>query len=348
MMRIMNVMLSAGVGGLEAVAFQYARVLASAGCESAMVVNRRSPCEAPDDVMLFRAPGASLRNPFNPLAVARAVRTFRPDVVIGHGSRGADFCKSPLVRAAASGRCRFVGALHGENAKHFHGLDHVIAVSETLRAGTIAKYGFAPERISAVPNAVAVPDMTEGTRREPQDGTPIIGFLGRFDPCKGLDVLLEACALLKGKGLRFRLVVGGAGPKEADLKARSGRLGLTEDVRWLGWVSNKQSFFSQVDAVVLPSREEGLPLALLEAMSFVRAVVVSDCPSMKEVVEGAACGLVVPRGDAVALAGALERLLGNGAERERFASAGRAVAERQYSESGLTGRLLRILRDVGP
>ena len=337
MRRVLNLMLSKGAGGLEAVAFQYARVLAGAGCDSAMVVNSQSPYEAADGVSVFRTPGASLANPFNHLAVIRSIRRFRPDVVFCHGSRGAQFCTWLLRLLAPRGTC-FVGVCHGSNGWRFRRFGRVIAVSEGVRRELVETWGLAETAVTVCPNAIALPQAEDCSVRPHE--VPTIGFLGRLDRCKGVDLLLEALASLKAKGLRFRLVVGGTGPEEAELKARSEREGQAEDIRWLGWVSDKQSFFSQVDAVVLPSREEGLPVALLEAMSFARAVVVSDCPGMKGVVEGASCGLVVPRGDAVALAGALERLLGNDAERERFASAGRAAIAERHSEGRLRDDLL--------
>lgn len=340
-MRVLNVMLGAGAGGLEAVAFQYARVLASAGCESAMAVNSRTPYATADGVTLFRVPGASLANPFNHLAVACAVRRFRPDVVLGHGSRGADFCKSPLVRVAAPRGCRFVGVLHGENAKHFRGLDRIIAVSEKLREETIAKYGFPSDHVVAVPNAVAVPAMTEDTSRETQDGTPAIGFLGRFDPCKGLDVLLEACALLKRRGVRFRLDVGGDGAQREEMRALAETLGITDSIRWLGWVSDKLTFFGGIDVFAMPSREEAVGLSMLEAMAHRRAVVLSDCPGPVGI--AGECGLVVPREDAGALAAALERVLTSPDLRSELAMRGRLSVERDYSEAGLRERLMQVL-----
>ena len=343
-MRVLNVMLSPGPGGLEAVAFQYARVLADAGCESAMVVHRRSPYVAADGVAVFRTPGASLANPLNHLAVARAVRTFRPDVVLGHGSRGAVFCKSPLVRACAARGTRFVGVLHGENAKHFRGLDRIIAVSEKLREETIAKYGFSPDHIVAVPNAVAVPDLTEDARRETRDGMPVIGFLGRFDPCKGLDVLLEACALLKRRGVGFRLDVGGDGAQRDEMRLLAERLGVADSIRWLGWVSDKRTFFGGIDVFAMPSREEAVGLSMLEAMAHRRAVVLSDCPGPAGIAGD--CGLVVPREDVGALAAALERVLADADLRTRLAQRGRTAVARGYSEAGLEFRLMELMRKV--
>ena len=339
-MRVLNVMLGAGAGGLEAVAFQYARVLASAGCESAMAVNSRTPYAAADGVTLFRVPGASLANPFNHLAVACAVRRFRPDVVLGHGSRGADFCKSPLVRVAAPRGCRFVGVLHGENAKHFRGLDRIIAVSEKLREETIAKYGFPSDHVVAVPNAVPVPDTAEDARREIR--TPVIGFLGRFDPCKGLDVLLEACALLRRRGVGFRLDVGGDGAQREEMRALAERLGVADSIRWLGWVSDKRTFFGGIDVFAMPSREEAVGLSMLEAMAHQRAVVLSDCPGPVGI--AGECGLVVPREDAGALAAALERVLTFPDLRSELAMRGRLSVERDYSEAGLRERLMKVLR----
>lgn len=342
-MRVLNVMLGPGAGGLEAVAFQYARVLAEAGTDSAMVVNRRSPYGVAPDVRVFRTPGASLANPFNHLVVARAVREFQPDVVIGHGSRGADFCKSPFVRRAAQRGTRFIGVLHGENAKHFHGLDHVIAVSEKLREETIARSGFTPDRISVCPNAVKIPETSDLMSRAPNT-IPVIGFLGRFDPCKGLDILIEACAVLKSRGVAFRLDVGGDGPQRAAMRALAARHGLADSVRWLGWVSDKRSFFGEIDVLVMPSREEAVGLVMLEAMAHGRAVVLSDCPGPAAVAGD--CGVVFANGDAGGLADSIERLLSDRERMRALAAAGRNLVEVRYSEERLLRDLMASLEEL--
>jgi len=339
-MRVMNLMLGAGAGGLEAVAFQYARVLASAGCESAMVVNRRSPYVAANGVGVFRAHGASLLNPLNHFAVLRAVCRFRPDAVLCHGSRGAQFC-SRLLRWLSPQGTRFMGVCHGSNGWRFRKFQTVIAVSDGVREELVGRWGLPADSVVTCRNAIRLPSV-EDSRLETGE-VPVLGFLGRLDFCKGLDLLVMACARLKEKGIAFRLDVGGTGPESDALRKLVEDSGLALQVRWLGWVTDKRRFFRPVSVLVMPSREEGLPVALLEGLSYGRMAVVSDCPGMKFVVEDAGCGLVVPRGDVAGLAAVLERVLTDGNLRSVLCQRARAAIERDYSETGLRDRLMQVL-----
>lgn len=344
-MKVLNLMLSACSGGLESVAYQYARVLAEAGCESVMIVSRRSHYVPPDGVRIHRLAGSSLVNPANALGILRILRKERPDVVLGHGGRGVSFCTLPFIRRIAPKGIRYVGVLHGENARRFRRMDRVLAVSETLRGETIAKYGIPADRIVACPNAVAVPPETALVPLPVlRDGiAPTIGFLGRFDVCKGLDVLIDACAELRRRGFAFRLEIGGDGPERRDLVRRVERVGISTVTHWAGWVDDRDAFFGGIDILAMPSREEAVGLVALEAMAHGRAVVVSDCPGPKAIVEPAAAGVVVPRESPSALADALGRCLADRGRLVMMGGRGRACVKAKYSETILAERILKAI-----
>src|SRR2546425_7290268 len=128
-------------------------------------------------------------------------------------------------------------------------------------------------RVRIIYNAALAPppagDPSERGRLVALAGTlprPIVGVVGRLSPEKGVDLFLDACAVLVRKGLAFSALVAGDGLERARLEARCRRLGLESRVRFLGQVYNVDVLYRHLDLLVLPSRSEGLPNTMLEAM----------------------------------------------------------------------------------
>ena len=183
-----------------------------------------------------------------------------------------------------------------------------------------------------------------GPALEPRPQAPQtlrIGYVGRLEPFKGVDVLIEAVALVPGS----ELLVVGDGPEHAALARHVAERGLAARVRFRGYAPLEElpGLYRSLDALVVPSIEtpawvEQFGRVAVEAMASGVPVVASDSGALPEVLDGA--GLLVPPGDPVALAEALARLRDAPGERERLAQAGlnraryfswSAVAERQLA-----------------
>ena len=164
-----------------------------------------------------------------------------------------------------------------------------------------------PDRLMYIPNAIDAEHTspTFNTHRG-----PALLIVGRLHPQKAHDVLLDAFARLPASLSHWRLQVVGRGDLEICLKRRAVELGIADRVEWHGQVENPYTFYRAASIFALPSRHEGMPNALLEAMSCGMAVIVSDAsPGPLELVDHEASGLVVPAEDPVALSHALERLM---------------------------------------
>ena len=184
------------------------------------------------------------------------------------------------------------------------------AVADTL----VRDYGADRVRIRVVPNGAEPPDtdaeaqeaLAIRTRYGATPLRPLWVCAGRLDPPKGQDVLLEAAARVRASGLPFTLLLAGEGASRAALEARARALGIGDQVHFLGQVAVIGPLLLAADAVVLPSRLEGLPLTLLEALARERPVVASAVGGIPEVIEHGVHGRLVPPEDPEALAGALE------------------------------------------
>lgn len=353
-MRVVNIMLGAGAGGLEAVGFQYARLLSEAGHDSWMICHARSPYLRTSGEQVIALPNASVGNPLAHFRLADALRRLRPDVVFCHGHRAAQFytpfLRFLLSRTRPSSRAPFfIAVCHGANGWRCRKFPRTIAVSDGVRDELVNKWHLDPSRVVTIPNAVALPPCASPVRR----GEPFVfGFLGRLDRCKGVDILLRAFAPLiesvSSETFAPRLVIGGTGPEEASLRALAEDLETDARIDWLGWVSDKEDFFAKIDVLVMPSREEALGLSLLEAMAHQKPVIVSDCPGPAALVSPAAepaCGLVVPCADVAGLTNALRRLVGDSSACAMFAKVGRERVESRYSEVALQQSIVAELRN---
>jgi glycosyltransferase involved in cell wall biosynthesis len=185
-------------------------------------------------------------------------------------------------------------------------------------------------KMAFVPNPVALKNAKSNGNGNGNHGAsalpvpPFILTVGRLVEDKAVDVLLEAFARAGDDFKEWRLSVLGEGLLGDSLRAQAHALGIAGRVDWHGVVRDPYLFYRAAHLFALPSRVEGTPNALLEAMSCGLAVVVSDgAPGPLELVEDGVTGLVVPVNDPVRLAAALRRLGNDAALRGRLGAAAR-------------------------
>jgi glycosyltransferase involved in cell wall biosynthesis len=148
---------------------------------------------------------------------------------------------------------------------------------------------------------------------------------GRLEEQKGHAVLFDALAEVRKRGLDFTLALAGDGRLRGELEQRAEQLGLGNRIRFLGTLDDVGPLLAAADAVVLPSLWEGLPLVLLEAMVRSRPIVATNVGGVPEAIDNGVHGVLVPPGEALALADELERFH---RKTERAVRLGRAAGER--------------------
>jgi len=148
---------------------------------------------------------------------------------------------------------------------------------------------------------------------EPIDAPgPYILFAGQLVHRKGVDHLLRAFADLAKVNSEHHLVLLGHGPDEEILRVQAKSLGLSHRVHFRGFVRNVYPWMANADVFVLPSREEGLPLVLIEAMTAGAPTIATDCKSgPREILEDGRSGVLVPVDDRNALFSALRKVAGS-------------------------------------
>lgn len=187
---------------------------------------------------------------------------------------------------------------------------------------------------------------------EPAGDMPIAAFVGRMILPKGVDVLMEAAALLKERGVPLAIELYGRSD-DGNLEAiPSSVLTSWSDgarTRWLGFTSDVAAIWRRAAIFVLPARSrEGMPRALLEAAASARPLIVTDVPGCRHFVRDGVEGLIVPPADAKALADALEELARDPALRRKLGLAARARVLDGYTEAAVRAGLVRTYRSLIP
>lgn len=188
-------------------------------------------------------------------------------------------------------------------------VDGVVAISRTIRDLLIGA-GVEPGKIRLIHSGI------DPRRYEWQadkslrgNGATVVGCLAGLQERKGHRFLLQAAALLKSRGLSLRYRIAGDGPLREQLEQLTGRLGLGDDVRFVGFVADPAEFLAKIDLFVMPSLSEGLGVAALEAMAAGKAVIATKVGGLAESVLDGVTGILVPPQDPTALAHAIAKLV---------------------------------------
>ena len=199
-----------------------------------------------------------------------------------------------------------------------HRLDAHVAVGEASCRRIEDFYGLGRGSVVSIPNCV--PDVALPPRPARAAGAPlVVGSLGRLDAVKGYDVLLRALAELPD----VRAVVIGEGAARPELERLARELGVADRVELPGWADRPAELLPGFDVFCLPSRSEGFPLSIVEAMLAALPVVATRVGSVAELVVDGETGIVVERDDVDGLVAALDRLRdGNAAGEARRGRAG--------------------------
>jgi phosphatidylinositol alpha-mannosyltransferase len=284
----------------------------------------------------------------DPSAQLRTIRALRDEgfeVVHLH----EPLAPGPTMTALLFGSAPTVGTFHaaGESAAYRYlgpivrrmarRLDHRVAVSPDAMALAASAL---PGDYELLFNGIEVERFADGPPH-PAD-RPTIFFLGRHEPRKGLEVLLEALADLPPD---VRVWVGGDGPQTPELQER---FGGDERIEWLGRISDEERAARMRGCTVYCSpsvRGESFGMVLLEAMAAGCALVASDLDGHRNVATDGVDALLSPVGDAAALAKVLRRVLEDAALRAELVEGGRRRAD-QLSMARLAERYAEIYRDV--
>jgi glycosyltransferase involved in cell wall biosynthesis len=175
-----------------------------------------------------------------------------------------------------------------------------------------------------------------------------IGAACRLVPLKGLVDLIRAVAVLQREFPALRLEIAGTGPQQEDLEREVSRLGLIGKVRFLGWQRDPRPTFRDWDIFAMPSLDEGLPVAALEAMAEGLPVVATSVGGLPELIEDSVTGYLVPSSDVMALTRRLRLLILDPERRRAMGAAGRERVRNHFSADRMVAEITAIYDSLIP
>jgi glycosyltransferase involved in cell wall biosynthesis len=252
-----------------------------------------------------------------------AVNTLHTEEVIGAPDGAAARLQQRLLDAAAR-----------------RALKRAVAVSPAARQAWLprkAAMGRAPDDVAVVTPGVERPSAGESDRAQARrclglrDEQPVLIHVGRLVASKGQRTLIDLLPSLLAQWPDLVLLLVGDGPDREALRAAAAAASLDGAARFLGSRGDVPDLLAAADLFVFPSLTEGFGLAPLEALASGVPVVAFDLPTLRRFVLPHQTGALVPRGDAAALARAVEALLADPASRAAFATRGRELAMRDFN-----------------
>jgi glycosyltransferase involved in cell wall biosynthesis len=288
------------------------------------------------------------------LAARSRLMEFRPEILHTHGYK-----ENVLGAAAGRASCRprLVQTWHGilENLPGWAGLkmsvydrinvavgrtaaDAIIGVSSEIARVLQQRHSSTDVRCirNGIDTARVVPALGRTAMRDRlaiAHDSLVVGSVGRLMPIKGFGHLIEAFAQLRGRRAApgARLMIVGDGPLRSELEQCAERLGVSGDVSFLGARDDVYDLMSAFDVFALPSLHEGIPMVILEAMAVGVPIVASRVGGIPEILEDGRDALLVPAGDAGALAKGIETLASSPTLRAATVRAAREQVEAQFS-----------------
>ena len=297
--------------------------------------------------------------------LVRLFRRLRPDIVHTHTAKAGALGR---LAARVAGVPVTVHTFHGHVLEGYfspaatrtflaierwlaRGTDRLVTVSPRLRAQLLAMGIGRPDQVEVVPlgldlgrfrlgRGASAPALHASLGLTP--GTPLLGSVGRLVPIKDHPTLFRAVAQLGADGEAAHLVVVGDGEDRPALARLAQALGVSARVHFLGWRADLETILNELDVVICSSRNEGTPVALIEAMAAGVAVLSTEVGGVADLVTHGETGWLVPPGDPSAMAGAIRHLLAEPNLRARLAAAGRGVALDRHDVTRLIARIERL------
>jgi len=293
--------------------------------------------------------------------VVRQIRRFRPDIVETHTA------KAGVIGRVAAAICRVRVIIHVYHGHVLHGYfspaptrffveverrlarhsSCLLAVSDQVRSDLLALGVGTKNRFEVMPLGLDLErfrsvDTRRGELRAELGlgAVPLVGIVARLAPVKAHNVFLRAAAALRERMPDVHFVVVGDGELRASLEALASELGLGGCLTFLGWRSDVERVYADLDLVVLSSRNEGSPIALIEAMASGTNVVATAAGGVPDVVRHGETGLLVNPDDPAALSASMEEALR--ADSGRRAAMAAAARDDAFERFGID----RLLADI--
>ncbi len=362
-MRVLHIISSGGMYGAEAVILNLSQRLLQTGHSSVLGIfaNQPNPNLQLHDAAqrigieshLLACEGQIDKT--MPEKIRRLVQTTGVDVVHAHGYKADIYVyfalrgrKTPLISTCHtwydnSLTLRLYGLADRFFLKRYTG---VVAVSSEVKE-RLLRSGVRRQKVSIIQNGIdrtpfrgAHPSLRDDARFK--DATVIVGLVGRLSTEKGVDVFIRSAPKVLAAHPGVQFVIVGDGPDLAPLQTLISELNVEANVTLLGRRDDMPNVYRSLDVMVSASRQEGLPMAILEGMASKRALIATSVGEVPSLIKDEVTGILLPPGDVDLLAQAICALVNDPQRRQLLGEAAERLIEAEFSAERMTSDYLTL------
>ena len=302
-MKIFNIIMNRKLGGAEQAFLDYYSALTLKGHEVLNITSLFAKINN-KKISSLKLPNLFPWCILSKIYLKLLILFYRPDLIIVHGGRAVNFAYGTGIKIIP-----IIGVTHSYSIRHILKCNYIIALDQLLKHHLISS-GYPESQIFIVPNMINTP--AKKIHNFSQKKTEyVIGALGRFVPEKGFNYLIEAISILRDRKYRVKLLIGGAGPLEIQLKKLAHGLNIGKNIEFIGWINDKESFFKTVDIFCIPSVFETFGIVALEAMSHQVPIVATKTAGASQIFEAGSDALITNTASNQGLADKIAYLIDN-------------------------------------
>lgn len=289
-------------------------------------------------------------------ALKNLITRHRPDIIQTHGYKATFYL---MLIKIFRGDGKWIAWIHGWTAENMkvrifheiekmaiHRAEKVICVSGDLTARIRTEAAVIPNGIEEEYNRLPVPDLDAMRKRLQTGSRKIILVAGRYSFEKGQDRIPAIAAKLREFRTDFLFLLVGEGPERDTILKMSASLGVSDYIMLHPYEADIRPFYLLADIVMMPSRSEGMPNVVLEALYMKAPMVSFDVGGVKEIYTDRQEGFIVKQGDINAMAGTLDFALNNRELAAGFAEAGYRKMVKEYLNNSRAEKVLKLYREI--
>jgi len=351
-MKIVNVMTSKVLGGIEQAFLDYNKALSLKNHKVINIINKNAKIKSKisNETIdkIIEIPFVHYNYFLIPYLYFK-LKKENVDIFIVHNKKAIPIFKylAKLLKV------KIVGVSHNPKYKYIDKCDAIFTITDYQKEIFINK-GFNKNRIFTIPNSIDVNSNINHNQIKAQETNSKlkVGVLGRFDPMKGFPDFIKALSILKKDNIPFVAIIGGA-PQTKNLdeynkvKSLVKELNLEEDVQFLGWIEDKTKFFNYIDIFVLPSFFEPFGIVLLEAMLHSKPIVSSLAEGPSEIFkDNKDCAYLFPIKDYEEMAAQIKKAIINYDITKKIGINGYNLCIKNYSTENISHKINDALLEV--
>ncbi len=346
-MKIVNILSSKTFGGVEQAFLNYNSLLSSSNHEIFAIFNKNGKIR--DRLENFKnikyLPSIFFKPHFLlfPYFYFK-IRKIKPDFIIVQSRK----VLSLFAKIGKVLNIPVIVVAHGDKIKFLNKADYIFAITQSQKDNFI-KNGFKNDKIFIIPNFIN--EKVEFKEFENFLNPIVFGTMSRFEASKGLNILIEACKILKDKKINFKVRIAGSPEKQYTQEYKKilnliEKYNLKDNIHFIGWIQDKKDFYNNIDIFVLSSIHESFGIVLLEAMMYSKPIISSLADGPKEIFKHDKNSLTFEVGDYKKLSELMIKILNDKNLAKKSAKDNYDLVNEKYTLEYIRSKVNNILSSI--